>query len=64
MPKKEKFLAELSIENESDWTNTPEMEQGTPFWRYRICGYVHRGEDPQAECPYRFFPGSAFKSIK
>lgn len=56
-------LEELSIENVSDWSKTPEKVQDAPTWRCRICGYVHRGEEPPEECPYCFFPGSAFKPI-
>ena len=32
-------------------------------WRCRICGYVHYGEEPPEECPYCFFPKSAFKKV-
>ena len=56
-------LEELSIENEADWANTPEKDQDAPTWRCRICGYVHRGTDSPEECPYCFFPGSAFKPM-
>jgi acyl-CoA dehydrogenase len=57
-------LEELPVENESDWPNTTGKEQGASTWRCRICGYVHRSEDPPEECPYCFFPGSAFKYIE
>ena len=30
-------------------------------WRCRICGYVHYGDEAPDECPYCFFPRSAFK---
>lgn len=30
-------------------------------WRCRMCGYVHYGEEPPEQCPYCFFPKSAFK---
>lgn len=30
-------------------------------WRCRICGHVHYGNEPPEECPYCFFPGTAFK---
>ncbi len=33
-------------------------------WRCRICGYVHYGDEPPAECPYCFFPQSAFKAVQ
>jgi acyl-CoA dehydrogenase len=32
-------------------------------WRCRICGYVHYGDEPPEECPYCFFPKSAFKRV-
>ena len=32
-------------------------------WRCRICGYVHYDEIAPAECPYCFFPTTAFKEI-
>lgn len=32
-------------------------------WRCRICGHVHYDTDPPKECPYCFFPGTAFKQI-
>jgi acyl-CoA dehydrogenase len=32
-------------------------------WRCRICGHVHYGEEPPEECPYCFFPESAFKQV-
>jgi acyl-CoA dehydrogenase len=32
-------------------------------WRCRICGHVHYGETAPAECPYCFFPQTAFKEI-
>jgi acyl-CoA dehydrogenase len=33
-------------------------------WRCRICGHIHYGETPPAECPYCFFPHTAFKEIQ
>lgn len=32
-------------------------------WRCRICGHVHYGDTPPSECPYCFFPQSAFKEV-
>jgi acyl-CoA dehydrogenase len=32
-------------------------------WRCRICGYVHYGDEPPEECPYCFFPKTAFKQV-
>jgi acyl-CoA dehydrogenase len=34
------------------------------IWRCRICGHVHYGNTPPKECPYCFFPGTAFKLIE
>lgn len=36
-------------------------EPTSPAWRCRICGYVHYGDEAPDECPYCFFPHSAFK---
>ena len=35
----------------------------TNAWRCRICGHVHYGENPPEQCPYCFFPASAFKQV-
>lgn len=35
----------------------------TPAWRCRMCGHIHYGEEPPEECPYCFFPKTAFKKI-
>ena len=34
-----------------------------PAWRCRMCGHIHYGEEPPDECPYCFFPKTAFKKI-
>jgi len=34
-----------------------------PSWRCRMCGHVHYGQKPPNECPYCFFPKTAFKQI-
>ena len=41
-----------------------DLEEGDKVWRCRICGHVHYGETPPAECPYCFFPEKAFKEIQ
>lgn len=33
-------------------------------WRCRICGHIHYGETAPAECPYCFFPHTAFKEMQ
>jgi acyl-CoA dehydrogenase len=35
----------------------------TPAWRCRMCGHIHYGEEPPEECPYCFFPKTAFKKV-
>lgn len=37
---------------------------GDKVWRCRICGHVHYGDMAPAECPYCFFPQTAFKEIQ
>lgn len=32
-------------------------------WRCRMCGHIHYGEEPPEECPYCFFPATAFKKV-
>jgi acyl-CoA dehydrogenase len=36
---------------------------GETAWRCRMCGYVHSGSEPPDECPYCFFPKTAFKKV-
>jgi acyl-CoA dehydrogenase len=36
---------------------------GKTAWRCKTCGHIHYGNEPPDECPYCFFPGSAFKKI-
>jgi acyl-CoA dehydrogenase len=55
-------LEELPLHREMD----PAALAGKPgksTWRCRICGYVHYGDDAPQECPYCFFPQSAFKEV-
>jgi acyl-CoA dehydrogenase len=56
-------LEDLPIHREIDPAEL-EGEEGKTAWRCRICGYVHYGDEPPEECPYCFFPKSAFKEIK
>ena len=37
---------------------------GTKVWRCRICGHVHYDDTAPAECPYCFFPHTAFKEMQ
>jgi acyl-CoA dehydrogenase len=56
-------LDELPIHREIDPVEL-EGEEGKTAWRCRVCGYVHYGDEPPEECPYCFFPKSAFKEFK
>jgi len=53
-------LEDLPLHREVDPLGDQPM--GTA-WRCRICGYVHYGDDAPDECPYCFFPQSAFKEV-
>lgn len=53
-------LEELPVHLDRELVN---KEPGTDAWRCRICGYVHYGEQPPEDCPYCFFPESAFKEV-
>ena len=52
-------LDELPIHREKDPADL-ESDQGKSAWRCRICGYVHYDDEAPEECPYCFFPKSAF----
>jgi acyl-CoA dehydrogenase len=56
-------LEELPLHREEDPDELEGAAGKTP-WRCRICGYVHYGDEPPEECPYCFFPGSAFVEVK
>jgi acyl-CoA dehydrogenase len=56
-------LEELPLHREEDPAELEGAEGKTP-WRCRICGYVHYGDEPPQECPYCFFPQSAFVEVK
>ncbi|MGE5257525.1 MAG: acyl-CoA dehydrogenase family protein [Hyphomicrobiales bacterium] len=53
-------LEDLPIHLDKD---TIHLEAGTTAWRCRICGHVHYGDEAPEECPYCFFPKSAFKKV-
>ena len=55
-------LKDLPIHREMDPTEFG-GDEGKTVWRCRICGYVYDGEEPPEECPYCFFPQSAFKKV-
>jgi acyl-CoA dehydrogenase len=50
----------LHQDRDPETVNQPD-EPETTAWRCRMCGYVHYGEEPPEQCPYCFFPKSAFK---
>ena len=39
-----------------------EME-GKTAWRCRMCGHIHYGDEAPEECPFCFFPATAFKKV-
>ncbi len=53
-------LEELPLHIEKDTIN---VAAGEEAWRCRICGHMHYGPEPPEECPYCFFPKTAFKRI-
>jgi acyl-CoA dehydrogenase len=53
-------LEDLPIHRETDPAEL-KGKTGKTAWRCRICGYVHYGDELPEECPYCFFPKSAFK---
>ena len=55
-------LAELPIHRELDPVGLT-GDPGKPAWRCRICGYVHYDDEAPDECPYCFFPQSAFAEV-
>ncbi|OGP68558.1 MAG: acyl-CoA dehydrogenase [Deltaproteobacteria bacterium RBG_16_44_11] len=42
--------------------NEPSAKKVTA-WRCRMCGHIHYGAEPPDECPYCFFPKTAFKKV-
>ena len=56
-------LEDLPVHNKKDFENV-DIEAASGVWRCRMCGYVHFGDEPPEECPYCFFPASAFKKIE
>ncbi|BBO71953.1 acyl-CoA dehydrogenase [Desulfosarcina alkanivorans] len=53
-------LEDLPLHRDADPHADP---QTGPVWRCRMCGYVHYGDEAPDECPYCFFPQSAFKKV-
>ena len=55
-------LEDLPIHREMEPADAEDKE-GAAVWRCRICGHVHYGDQPPDDCPYCFFPKSAFKKV-
>lgn len=54
-------LEDLPLHRERDFTEMRTEDENATAWRCRICGYVHYGDEAPDECPYCFFPKTAFK---
>ncbi len=37
--------------------------KGKTAWKCRMCGHIHYGDEAPEECPYCFFPKTAFKKV-
>ena len=57
-------LEDLPLHREHDPSDGQNASSTGRVWRCRICGYVHYNETPPDECPYCFFPRTAFKEIQ
>ena len=56
-------LEDLPLHRLHDPRNEKAASSAGKVWRCRICGHVHYDETPPVECPYCFFPHTAFKEI-
>jgi acyl-CoA dehydrogenase len=56
-------LEELPLHRRYDPLDERAPNAGQAAWRCRICGHVHYGDQAPDECPYCFFPQSAFKKM-
>lgn len=54
-------LEEMPIHRQKDPSNMRGKRSNA--WRCRICGHIHYGEAPPEECPYCFFPKTAFNKL-
>jgi len=55
-------LEQLPIHRELDPAELA-SDPGKAAWRCRICGYVHYADEAPEECPYCFYPQSAFVEV-
>lgn len=56
-------LEDLPIHRAKDVHDLEVGDAETTAWRCRMCGYIHYGDEPPEECPYCFFPKTAFKAV-
>jgi acyl-CoA dehydrogenase len=56
-------LEDLPLHRDLDPLDEHDPNAGKKIWRCRICGHVHYGDEAPEECPYCFFPKTAFKEI-
>ena len=57
-------LEDLPLHREMDPVKIQPLDKTkTTAWRCRIDGHVHYGDEPPDECPYCFFPKTAFKKV-
>jgi acyl-CoA dehydrogenase len=56
-------LEDLPIHSQRDFPERDPEKGPEAAWRCRMCGYVHFGEEAPEDCPYCFFPQSAFKRV-
>ena len=56
-------LEDLPLHREFDLQDNSAAQAGEKTWRCRICGHVHYGDTAPDECPYCFFPKTAFKEV-
>jgi len=56
-------LEDLPLHREKGPAGMPPIDDETTAWRCRMCGHIHYAEEPPKECPYCFFPDTAFKKV-
>jgi len=57
-------LEDLPLHRLHDPLNKTAAAPAGKVWRCRICGHIHYDEMPPSECPYCFFPHTAFKEVQ
>ena len=57
-------LEDLPLHREHDPGDGQSPAKTGKVWRCRICGHVHYGDTAPEECPYCFFPKTAFKEMQ